>query len=109
VELWWPRNLPKGSHTLFLQGQAVFLILWTPELDCQTLYQEGDLSFRYRPLSYWLDYLRAFVGTDASVLIVQSRCDTRDKRILHPPAPVDGFSLSSVHRGQLTSLNLGIL
>jgi hypothetical protein len=29
----------------------------------------------------WLDYLRAFAGTEASVLIVQSQCDTRDKRI----------------------------
>jgi internalin A len=60
--------------------------------------------------SYWLDYLRAFAGTDASVLIVQSQCDTRDKRILHPPAPVDDFPF---HRftevSARTGLNLGVL
>jgi internalin A len=26
-----------GTHTLFLQGQAVFLVLWTPELESQTI------------------------------------------------------------------------
>jgi internalin A len=77
---------------------------------CQTAYQKDVLSFRHRPLSYWLDYLRAFAGTDASVLIVQSQCDTRDKRILHPPAPVDDFPF---HRfteiSARTGLNLGLL
>jgi internalin A len=79
-------------------------------LECQTAYQEGELSFRHRPLSYWIDYLRAFAGTDASVLIVQSRCDTRDKADPHPPDPVDDFPF---HRftevSARTGLNLGIL
>jgi internalin A len=65
---------------------------------------------RHRLLSYWLDYLRAFTRKDASVLIVQSQCDTRDKRILHPPAPADDFPF---HRctevSARTGLNLGIL
>jgi hypothetical protein len=26
--------------------------------------------------SYWVDYLRAFAGTDASMPVVQSQCDT---------------------------------
>jgi internalin A len=104
------QDIYHGSHSLFLHGQAVFLLLWTPELEHQATYQEGELTLRHRPLSYWLDYLRAFAGTDASVLIVQSQCDTRDKRILHPPAPVDDFPF---HRftevSARTSLNLGIL
>jgi internalin A len=104
------QDIYHGSHALFLHGQAIFLLLWTPALEHQTTYQEGDLSFRHRPLSYWLDYLRAFVGTDASVLIVQSKCDTRDKRILLPPAKVDDFPF---HRftevSARTGLNFGIL
>lgn len=79
-------------------------------MECQTAYQEGELSLRHRPLSYWLDYLLAFAGTDASVLIVQSQCDTRDKRVLHPPAPLDDFLF---HRftevSARTGLNLGVL
>jgi GTPase SAR1 family protein/pimeloyl-ACP methyl ester carboxylesterase len=79
-----------GSHSLFLQGQAVFLILWTPTLEAGSD-SERDLRFRHRPLSYWLDYLRAFAGTDASVLIVQSQCDSARDRASHPPVKVDDF------------------
>jgi internalin A len=57
-----------GSHALFLQGQAVFLILWTPKRE-EGSDSEGDLTFRRRPVSYWLDYLRAFVGIDSAVLL----------------------------------------
>jgi internalin A len=104
------QDIYHSAHSLFLHGQAIFLLLWTPELEYQTIYQEGELFFRHRPLSYWADYLRAFAGTDASVLIVQSQCDTRDQRKLHPPAPVDDLPF---HRytevSARTGLNLGIL
>jgi internalin A len=104
------QDIYHGSHALFLHGHAIFLILWTPESERQTAYQEGSLSFRHRPLSYWVDYLRAFAGTDASMLIVQSQCDTRDKRILHPPAPVDDFPFHrSTEVSARTGLNLGLL
>jgi internalin A len=80
-----------GAHTLFLQGQAVFLVLWTPELESQTLYKEGDLSLRHRPLSYWLDYLRAFAGTESSVLLIQSQCDSRSDRVSPPTVTANDF------------------
>jgi internalin A len=85
------QDIYHGSHALFLHGQAIFLLLWTPELEWQTAYHEGVLSFRHRPLFYWLDYVRAFAGTDASVLIVQSQCDTPRDRVSHPPVKVDDF------------------
>jgi internalin A len=104
------QDIYHGSHALFLHAHAIFLILWTPEVERQTAYQDGSLSLRHRSLSYWVDYLRAFAGTDASMLIVQSQCDTRDKRMLHPPAPVDDFPF---HRytevSARTGLNLGLI
>ena len=104
------QDIYHGSHALFLHGHAIFLILWTPELERQTTYQEDSLSLRHRPLSYWVDYLRAFAGTDASMLIVQSQCDTRDKRMLHPPAQLDDFPYHrSTEVSARTGLNLGIL
>jgi hypothetical protein len=55
-------------------------------------------------------YLLAFAGTDASMLIVQSQCDTRDKRVLHPPAQVDDFPFHRhVEVSARTGLNLGLL
>jgi internalin A len=104
------QDIYHGSHALFLQGQAVFLVLWMPDLEQGGSYEQSGIMLRHRPLAYWLDYLRAFAGTDASVLIVQSQCDTRDKRILHPPATVDDLPF---HRytevSARTGLNLGIL
>jgi hypothetical protein len=79
------------SHALFLHGQAIFLILWTPELERSASYEESGVLLRHRPLSYWLDYLRAFGGTDASVLIVQGQCDAARDRASHPPVKVDDF------------------
>jgi internalin A len=104
------QDIYHGSHALFLHGQAIFLVLWTPELERSASYEESGVLLRHRPLSYWLDYLRTFAGTDASVLIVQSQCDTRDKRILHPPAPVDDFPFHRfIEVSSRTGLNLGIL
>ena len=104
------QDIYHGSHALFLQGQAAFLLLWTPELEQGETYQESGLTLRHRPLSYWLDYLRTFAGTDASMLIVQSQCDTRDKRLSHPPAKVDDFSSSRLAAvSAKTDLGLNLL
>jgi internalin A len=79
-------------------------------LEHQSTYQEGELSLRHSPLSYWVDYLRAFSGTDVSVLIVQSQCDTHDKRILHPLAKVDDFfSLRWLEVSAKAGLGLNLL
>jgi internalin A len=104
------QDIYHGSHALFLHGQAIFLLLWTPELECQTTYQEGELSLRYRPLSYWIDYLRAFAGTDVSVLIVQSQCDSARNRASHPPVKVgDFFSLRWLEVSAKTRLGLNLV
>jgi internalin A len=84
------QDIYHGSHSLFLKGQAVFLVLWTPAHETGTD-SDGDLTFRRRPLAYWLDYLRAFAGTIASVLIVQSQCDSARDRAKHPSAKTDDF------------------
>jgi internalin A len=83
------QDIYHGSHALFLQGQSIFLVLWTPALESGSDSQ-GGLSFRRRPLAYWLDYLRNF-STNSSVLIVQSQCDSARDRASHPPVKVDDF------------------
>jgi len=98
-----------GSHALFLQGQAVFLILWTPKLeqgsDC-----EGGLTLQRRPLRYWLDYLRAFAGRQSSALIARSQCDSPRDRVSHPPATTDDLAFfRKVEVSALTGLGLGLL
>ena len=104
------QDIYHGSHALFLHGQAVFLLLWTPELERTSSYEENGVTLRHRPLSYWLDYIRNFASTEASVLIVQSQCDTRDKRVLYPPALADDFPFHRfIEVSARTGLNLGTL
>jgi internalin A len=98
-----------GSHALFLQGQAVFLILWMPKLEAGGD-AEGDLAFCHRPLSYWFDYLRAFSGVNSSVLLIQSQCDTfKDDAPAPTDAAVDFPSLQHFKVSALTKRGLGTL
>jgi internalin A len=107
------QDIYHGSHTLFLHGQTIFLLLWTPDAEGEGGgAQENELVFRHRPFSYWLDYLRAFAGTESSVLIVQSQCDTPDKRQPYPPGPPAAgasFSVWTVAVSAKTGLGLDLL
>ncbi len=68
------QDIYHGTHALFLQTDAVFLILWTPESETgETL--ENGIRLRNRPLVYWLDYVRNLVGTRSPVLVVRNKCD----------------------------------
>ncbi len=66
-----------GSHTLFLHGQAIFLLLWNPDEE-KTAGKKADPE--HRPMTYWLDYLRSVAGTDNPLIIVQSQCDEPESR-----------------------------
>jgi internalin A len=75
---WWDfggQDIYHGTHALFLRSRAVFLILWTPELENQKEYKENGIPLRNQPLAYWLDYVRTLAGEDSPVIVVQSQCD----------------------------------
>jgi internalin A len=90
---WWDfggQDIYHGTHALFLRSRAVFLILWTPQLENRVEYLESGIPLRNQPLAYWLDYVRSLAGEDSPVIVVQSQCDRfADRR----PSPMrqDGF------------------
>ena len=63
-----------GTHALFLQRHAVYVILWMPETEEGTVHHDG-LVLHNRPLSYWLEFVRSVARTEAPILIVQSQFD----------------------------------
>jgi hypothetical protein len=63
-----------GTHALFLQKHALYIMLWHPEMEAGTV-NDHSLIMRNRPLGYWLDFVRSVAGTDAPVVIVQSKFD----------------------------------
>ncbi len=66
-----------GTHALFLQSRAIFVLAWHPEHESDTPYTEplSGLPMRHRPLRYWLDYIHSLAGRDAPLLVVQTRCE----------------------------------
>jgi internalin A len=90
---WWDfggQDIYHGTHSLFLRSRAVFLILWTPELENRAEYEENGIPLRNQPLAYWLDYVRTLAGDDSPVIVVQSQCDRFADRRPSPARP-DGL------------------
>ena len=69
------QDLYHGAHSLFLNGDAIFVICWTHELETgETEDQFGHISIN-RPVDYWLSYAQAHGGEKASYLILETKCD----------------------------------
>ncbi|MGB8167844.1 MAG: leucine-rich repeat domain-containing protein [Chthoniobacteraceae bacterium] len=85
------QDIYHGTHALFLKSRAIFLILWTPELEAAALVWQPaadrdtarDNEDRLRPLAYWLQYVRELAGEESPVLLIQSKCE--DRTLVQPP------------------------
>ena len=64
-----------GTHSLFLDERAVYVIVWTPEHENTEAFEENGVPMQNRPLVYWLEYVRSLAGAEAPVIVVQSQCD----------------------------------
>jgi internalin A len=64
-----------GTHSLFIDQRALYLLLWHPDFENSDLVSCEKLQIHNRPLSYWLAYLHSLAGTQAQILIAQSQCD----------------------------------
>jgi internalin A len=94
---WWDfggQDIYHSTHSLFLRSRAVFLILWTPELENTEEFDENGIPLRNQPLAYWLDYVRSLAGSDSPVIVVQSKCESFAARS-EPPARAEGFKFVS--------------
>jgi internalin A len=102
------QDIYHGSHTLFLQGPAVFVILWNPASESGCVL-EGGAMIEHRPLSYWLDFVRGLSGTANPLLVVQSQCDDPQSR-RNPNIPLEEFpSLRPLGFSAKTNFGLGVL
>jgi internalin A len=98
-----------GTHALFLQGHAVFVVLWGPD-DEGGGNEVDSVTDRNHPLAYWLDYIRGLAGTQSPVLVVQGRCDQPRQRRRPPPVPTDDFDyLKCLEFSARTDLGLDLL
>lgn len=81
-----------GTHALFLDDRAVYVIAWTPSHENTDECEENGVPMRNRPLRYWLEYVRSLAGPKAPVIVVQTQCDRERDVSSAPPIPADhGF------------------
>ena len=81
-----------GTHALFLDDRAVYVIAWTPSHENTDECEENGVPMRNRPLRYWLEYVRSLAGPKAPVIVVQTQCDRELDVSRAPPIPADhGF------------------
>ena len=111
VNLWdfGGQDIYHGSHALFLDGHAVFVVLCHPDFE-DGAFVQGGVAMANRPLAYWLDYVRAAAGPDAVVLVVQARGDQRgDEHLLPPGTDFGGLRVRTLAVSALTGRGLDVL
>ncbi len=85
------QDIYHGTHALFMDERAVYVVVWNPALEQASEYEEQGVAMQHRPLAYWLAMVRSVAGEDAAVIVVQSQCDEQQQRAT-PPLPADhGF------------------
>ena len=72
------QDIYHGTHALFLKSRAVFMLVWTPDSDNSDTHTHGGMTFRNRPMAWWLDFVHRFGNARSPVVAVQTRLDTPD-------------------------------
>jgi internalin A len=74
IDLWdfGGQEIYHGTHALFLQKTAVFVLVWTPQMEAGQITDPHGTTSTNQPLAYWLDYARQFGGKQSQILIVQT-------------------------------------
>ncbi len=85
------QSIYHGTHGLFLDDRAIYVIAWTPLYENTDEIEENGIVMRNRRLPYWLEYVRSLAGPSAPIVVVQTQCDRESDR-RDPPLPPDhGF------------------
>ncbi len=108
------QDIYHGTHALFLEGRAVFILVWSREVEAAGDYEESGLSMHHHRLTYWLDYVRSLAGEDAALIVVQAKCDKESDRANAPLPAEHGFRrplpqvTCSAKLGEMDELNAAI-
>lgn len=86
------QDLYLGTHSLFLDDRALYVLLWYPNGEVEDLVMDHGVCLPSHRLAYWLDYVRTTTGGDAPIIVAQARCD-EEMQLAEAPIPaLHGFS-----------------
>ncbi len=91
-----------GTHSLFLDERAVYLIVWTPGHENDRSVEEHGIPMQNRPLGYWLEYVRSLAGHEAPIIVIQAQCDS-ESAVSEAPIPT-GHGFRRLQRTACSSL-----
>ena len=86
-----------GTHGLFLDDRAIYVVAWHPSHDNDSEFVENGIPMRNRPLAYWLAYIRSLAGENAPIIVVQTQCDEGDEEVRPPIADGAWFQSPEKH------------
>ena len=108
------QDIYHGTHALFLEGRAIFAVVWSRDVEGKGEYEESGLSLHHPSLVYWLDYVRSLAGQDAAAIVIQAKCDLESDRAAAPVPAASGFKrplpqiTCSAKRGELDELRAAL-
>lgn len=92
------QDLYHGAHALFLRTRSVFLVAWTLGAENTATHEYSGVTFRNRPLGWWLDFVRHAAGAESPVLVVQNQCDRPEDDAIRPPVRDETLGAFSFRR-----------
>lgn len=83
-----------GTHALFMQSRAIFLLAWHPDHESDVPYTEAlsGMPMRHRTLNYWLDYIHSLAGAETPIVVAQTRCERERDAAMPRIANVERFA-----------------
>lgn len=73
------QDIYHGAHALFLSNPALLAVVWAREVEDSESHEYGGLEFRNQPLPYWLAVAHHQGHRHSPRLVVQTRCDRKDR------------------------------
>ncbi len=80
-----------GTHALFLDERAVYVLAWTPATENFDAFEQAGVRMCNRTLAYWLAYILSLAGPHAPVIVAQTQADALDDERAPPLPPDHGF------------------
>ena len=79
------QDIYHSTHQLFMQTEAVFVLVWDADTENQptqseTLKDGTTVTYHNHRLAYWLNYVR-YLGNSSPVIVVQSKRDLHGQQV----------------------------
>ena len=96
------QDIYHGTHRIFMQSRALFLLVWAWESETSRLQmaeeiEAGGYLHRNHILPHWLDYIKS-LSKESPIIIVQNKIDTNKDKSFPDEYKIEEFQIEALHR-----------